>query len=369
MLMTNVHAPTKPIPLVLLLEELNFGGTQKQMLEVAKRIDRNFFVPEIWTLRHGDALMHMAKEGQIPVHTLCDTESLDTIRAIPAIWRQMQQKRPQLIHTCTAYPNIWGRIFGRLYKTSVIVGSCRAQRNVKQQHERFLWRTAHAHICNASSIYNSLHELGVPRAMLHLIPNGVDAQHFIPNSNGLVDAPELVCVGRMVKAKEQEVLLHAFMHVLKQVPKARLHFVGDGIMLEPRKKLAEDLGLGSSVIFHGASSALDHLQAARMFVFSSRDEGMPNAILEAMSCGLPIVSTNANGIADIVGHEQQGLLVEVGDVHALSQNIVRVLMNPSLAEKMSKSARKHVLENFSLENLTRRHEDVYKQLCLSAGLF
>ncbi len=366
--MDKVHAPHKPIPLVLLLEELNFGGTQKQMLEMAKRIDRNFFMPEIWTLRQGDALMHMAHEGKIPVTMLCDTETLDTIAAIPAIWRQMKQSRPVLVHTCTAYPNIWGRIFARLYRSAVVVGSCRAQRNVGQQHERYLWRTAHAHICNASSIYNSLCELGVPQTKLHLIPNGVDAEYFTPNTTGLVEAPELVCVGRMVKAKEQEVLLHAFVDVLKHVPHARLHFVGDGILLNERKQLACDLGLESNVIFHGASSAREHLQSARLFVFSSRDEGMPNAILEAMSCGLPIVSTNANGIADIVEHEKQGILVEVGDVDALAKGIVRLLTNVSLTENMGQAARKHVLENFSLENLTRMHEDVYKQLCLRAGL-
>ncbi len=363
------HAPNRPIPLVLLLEELNFGGTQKQMLEVAKRINRDFFVPEIWTLRQGDALMHMARDGNIPVTILSNTQTLDTVASIPAIFKHIQNKRPSLIHTCTAYPNIWGRIFGRLCRVPVVVGSCRAQRNVKQQHERFLWRTAHAHICNARSIYNSLHELGVPSAMLHLIPNGVDSEYFVPNPTGLTSAPELVCVGRMVKAKEQEVLLHAFVPVLKQIPKARLHFVGDGILLEERKKLAQDLGLGASVIFHGASSALKHLQAARLFVFSSRDEGMPNAILEAMSCGLPIVSTNANGIADIVEHEQQGLLVEVGDTDALSQSILTVLSTPNMAEVMGQSARKHAVEQFSLENLTIRHADVYSQLCKHAGLW
>ncbi len=367
-LMSQIQKPHKPIPLVLLLEELNFGGTQKQMLEVAKRIDRNFFMPEIWTLRQGDALMHMADEGQIPVTMLCNTKSLDTIAAIPAIWKKIYAVRPRLIHTCTAYPNIWGRIFARLHRSAVVVGSCRAQRNIKQQHERFLWRTAHAHICNASSIYSGLHELGVPHSLLHFIPNGVDTDYFSPNPAGLTTAPELVCVGRMVRAKEQEVLLHAFVQVLKQVPDAKLHFVGDGILLEERKQLALDLGLGTSVIFHGASSAREHLQTARMFVFSSRDEGMPNAILEAMSCGLPIVSTNANGIVDIVEHKKQGILVDVGDVDALAQGILSLLANASLTENMGQAARKHVVENFSLENLTRRHEDVYKQLCRDASL-
>ncbi len=360
--------PSKPIQLVYILEELRFGGTQKQMLEVAKRLDRRYFLPEIWTLRSGDDLLPLAKDYGLEVKCLCESASLRTFTAMRALLLQLKQQQPPLIHLCTAFPNVWGRIFGRLCRVPLIVGSCRAQRNVKSQHEKFLWCLAHAHICNAKSIERGLLDVGIPPRMLHTIANGVDTDFFAPNIAGLPHKVRFVNVARLVPDKDQETLIRAFAIVNAQIPQSTLHLVGDGPLRANLTSIAQELKIAENVIFHGASNNVrEHLLQAQIFVLSSLDEGTPNAVLEAMSSGLPVVATAVNGVPDIVKHNEHGLLVEAANVDALAQSMLTIASNHVMAQSMGRACRAYVLENHSLEVGACQHEAVYLDLCQRAG--
>ncbi len=363
--------PKRPLPLVFIFEEMNFGGTQKQMLEVAGRLDRRFFSPKIWTLRAGDAFMDVAKKFDIPVTFLRRDAKLRTFPASLALLRHMRKEKPEIVHLCTAFPNVWGRVWGKLCGTPAIVASCRAQRNVALQHEWLLHPLAHEHICNAKSIESALVKRGISSKHVHMIHNGVDVNHFIPNPHGLVQAPHIVCVARLVEAKNHQSLLHAFALVVQHIPHATLHLYGDGPLKNALKAQARSLGIAENVFFHGDSGNIRaHLQDARLFALASRDEGTPNALLEAMACGLPVVSTNVNGIPDVVAHGKHGFLTAVDDHHALAKYMCHILTDDaSCATHMGKAAREHMTTHFSLESATKHHELIYKQLCLRFSLF
>ncbi len=352
--------PPCPIPLVFILEEINIGGTQRQMLELSRHLDKALFAPEIWTMRGGDDFLALAKEYNVPVHFLRTDTKLKPLAAAWALWKELGKRRPPIIHLHTTFPNVWGRMLGRLRRVPVIIGSIRSKRNVRKQRERQLWRFTHAHICNAASLEQDLLSEGLPHERLFMIPNGIDTQFFSPCSEGLSTRLHIINVGRLVKEKNQETLLRAFALVQKMIPEAHLHMVGDGYLREYLQNLAAELSLQQNITFHGASNNVRKLlQASRVFVLSSIDEGTPNAILEAMACGLPIVSTAVDGIAAMLTHEEHGYLVDVYEIESMAHYILKLLQTPELAEKLGEQARKHVLENYSLKLMAQRHEAVY----------
>ncbi len=355
-----------PIPLIFLLEEANFGGTQRQTLEIALRIDKGLFSPEIWTVAGGEELLFMLKGHDIPVKILRKDPKLRPFLAAFALWRQWRKSPPMVIHLGTVFPNIWGRIFGYIFKTPVIVGGCKGQGTVRKQYERYLWRLVHAHICDAHSIKTALEDLGVPKNQVHHINNGVNVDFFTPPKH-INTEPEILCVGRMVAEKDHTTLLKAFAKVQKQVPKARLHLVGDGYLLNKMQELSHNLGLQEHVAFHGSSgNVLEHMQAARLFVLSSTSEGTPNALLEAMACGLPIVATAIAGIPDMIENEKQGLLVPPSNADTLASAILRVLQDDTLANNLGMEARKRACSAYSLNDTARKYGDVYMNLLSKA---
>lgn len=381
-----MHA--SPRTVTFILEELNFGGTQRQTLELARRLDRSRFSPRIWTLWAGMEMLSLAEAAHVPVTSLTLDTRLNPSRAVAALWRALRQDKtlrqnksgrqsqtslqnkpslPDIVHLCTAFPNIWGRILGRLAQLPCIVASCRGQGNVRGQHEWALHRLAHAHVCNALSIAESLRERGVPESQLHYIPNGVDTEYFSPSAASQ-DSPfaahsggigEILCVGRLVEDKDHETLLAALALLRHNMP-ARVHLVGDGPLRDHLRERARSLGLAEAVIFHGSDSDVrKYMRAADVLVLASRAEGMPNVILEGMACGLPVVGTRVGGIPDVVEHTVNGLLVAPARADALADALAKALR---AGPEMGLAARKTVLERYSLETMTRLHEDVYAGL-------
>lgn len=352
----------KPIPITFILEELNFGGTQKQTLELARHINRELFTPQIWTMRAGEELMEIARKASIAVDILRHDAVLRPFPAAYTLWKTLRERRPRLIHLCTAFPNVWGRLLGRLTHTPCIVASCRGQGNVRLQHERFLWHLAHSLVCDAKSIEDALLALGMPKQNLHYIPNGVDTDFFAPALQQ-VTAPEILCVGRMVEEKDHATLLKAFTIVQKRLPAARLHLVGDGPLLQQMQERVAVQNMTSSVILHGSSAQVrEHMRAAQLFVLSSVSEGTPNALLEAMACGLPVVATRVGGIPDLVQDAVHGVLIQPRDYNALAAAMLRILENPEDAMRMGRAGREHVIQTRSLCAAARQYESVYTSL-------
>lgn len=162
-----------------------------------------------------------------------------------------------------------------------------------------------------------------------------------------------------VKQKRQDVMLRAFALVHEKFPEYRLDFYGDGPDEPAMKKLTEELGLTNCVVFHGLSRTV-HKELARseLFVLSSDYEGIPNALIEAMSVGLPCVSTDCSpgGARMLITHEENGLLVKCGDPEALAEGICRFLSDRDLAIRCAKNA-VSVKERFLPEKIVNAWED------------
>lgn len=352
----------RPLKTLFLLEDLCFGGTQKQNLELAARLDRNIFEPVLLTLTGPTDLDGRA--GHIPVlHMGSGRRGAPFFFLRLGAW--LEKIKPDIIVCCTALPNIWGRIWGRLSHVPVVIGSCRGGGAPARQHERFLWRLADHIVCNSHALVDAMTGMGVPEKHLTFIPNGVDTRFFQPSpeKNG---GPLIVCVARLAADKDHRSLLRAFELVAAQMPEASLRLVGEG----PEESGLRDFirtnlspMAAAKIEFAGASAdpRPDYQQAA-VFALASVREGLPNVILEAMSSGLPVCATNAGGIPWLVKNGKNGFLSSPGDHAALAGNLLRLLRDGQLRQSMGAAGRGRVEKEFSFAYMVAAHQNLFLNL-------
>jgi len=180
-------------------------------------------------------------------------------------------------------------------------------------------------------------------------------------------AKEILFVGRLVERKGVEYLLRALRIVYPKID-VRLTVVGTGPLFPALKALTVELGLEDRVNFTGALPQQELEKAYRrcdLFVLpacydSSGDtEGLGVVLLEALSCGKPVIGSNVGGIPDIIKHEQTGLLVPEKDPEALAQAIERVLSDPSLYFSLAKNGFEYAKNTFSIQSIARRGKELY----------
>lgn len=194
-----------------------------------------------------------------------------------------------------------------------------------------------------------------PRVVL--IPNGV-AVPATPVADG---GDDVVYVGTLKEQKGVDVLLRAW--AAMGARRERLLLLGDGPERAKLEELAGALGVGGSVRFEGMRDDVDaYLRRARAFVLPSRWEGMPNALLEAMSYGLPCVATDVDGSRDLVEDARSGLLARPDDPEALAAALARILDDRALAAALGTAARARVEQSFSLPAVAARTLALYDEV-------
>src|SRR4029079_12601461 len=181
----------------------------------------------------------------------------------------------------------------------------------------------------------------VPRGKLAFLPNPLPPASTAEAA--VIAAPTVITVGRLVEQKGIDVLLKAWAEVAEALPGWRLMLVGGGPLEGELKSLAAKLNVAGSVEFTGhVSDPLPLLKGAKLFVLTSRFEGTPNALLEAMACGLPAVVSDASpGPCELIGSgdDAAGLIVPVEDAAATANAIVRLARDETLRRRLGLAAR------------------------------
>jgi colanic acid/amylovoran biosynthesis glycosyltransferase len=186
---------------------------------------------------------------------------------------------------------------------------------------------------------------------MHVVRLGVDTEEFKPVARETRLPLEIVCVGRLVAAKGQHILLHAFSRVLSRGYPVHLTLIGDG---PDRKSLENEVArrnLGGQVSFCGAlnhDQTREKIAGAGIFALASFAEGVPVALMEAMAMSIPCVSTSIAGIPELIRNEIDGLLVPPSSVEGFASAIERLVLDDTLRQRLGASGRIRVIEDYNL---------------------
>lgn len=213
--------------------------------------------------------------------------------------------------------------------------------------------------------YAQLRDAGYPESVLRLIPNAVDLARFSPRPEGRSGAgtrPHVVFVGRIVPLKGLADLVDAWA-AGNLATHASLTIAGDGPQRAALMRQARQKGVHESITFAGELANVETLLAdADVYVQPSHQEGLSNAVLEAMATGLPIVATRISGNEDVVTDGDNGMLVPPGNAAALAEALLQMVEQPALARRMGARSRALVEARFSTRAVTAQLERAYRGL-------
>ncbi len=235
-------------------------------------------------------------------------------------------------------------------------------------------RQAARFVCVSGAIAESVMQLGaVPRRRVSVVPNGIDTSAGPgPGAAGRAEAlgtlglgpsgPVIGTLGRLAEVKRQDVLIRGFARILPAHPGARLVLIGEGPERPALLELARSLGLGDRVHLAGYRADPERLLATLdAFALTSRSEGMPLAILEAWSAGVPVVASRVGGIPALVRDGVDGLLFEPGDVDGLASRLLGLLGDPALARRIGRAGRSRATSEFDSSIMASAYDRLYRE--------
>ncbi len=354
------------------------GGAERHLLELWSRLDRDRFELEIFCVRREGPFLPAVEALGWPIRDLRMGRRLYTPRGwrtVMRLRRELRRFRPHVLHAYLLGPNLIGGVAGRLAGVKVIVAAKRSVDAYESLGERLLnrWGLRLAtHVTAVSEeVAASAVALGIPRLKITVIPNGVDVERF-GRSGGAVPEPLLSLprervvvgsVGCLAARKDYGVLLEAFARVHAQRPEAVAVVLGDGPQRAALERRAHELGLNGSVLFAGERLDVDRwLPHFHLFALSSREEGIPNAVLEAMAAGRPVVATAAGGTPEVIEDGRNGRLVPPGDAEAMARALTELIENQALARRLGEQAARDARERFGIDVMVRRFESFYVSL-------
>ena len=352
------------------ITELDVGGAEKALAQLATRLDRDAFAPEVACLAGQGPIAALLRQNGVPVHLLKARGKLD----VRALWRLRKLCRTaDIVHSFLFHANIAARLAAIATGTAAVISAARVAERSRPRRRTLECRThrlVDAEVCVSNGVRDFLAAGGFPRTKLVVIPNGVDVARFegrdpaFKGRMGLSRDTRLVTtIGRLHEQKGIAAFLHAAASILQSRSDCHFLVVGTGPLEADLRRLAAELHIARHVAFLGYTDRVaEVLKATDVFVLASLWEGMPNAVLEAMAAATPVVATRVEGTEDVVEDGRTGLLVPPGDTPGLVNSILKLLDHPALAAEQGQAAQAHVRRHFPLETMVRRHEELYIEL-------
>ena len=358
---------------LFLIPSMICGGAQRVFSILLRRLDRNRFEPHLAVLEAGGAYW-----GEIPQDVVVHELGVSRVRyAAPAVVRLVRKVRPDavlstLLHvnlTLAAVKPLLPRNTRVLLRETVLTSAIFQPQADDPRTWRWLlrrlYRKADKVICLSRSMSDDLAEhFGVPRDMLVCIHNPLDVQRIRESVGGATNpfgggGPHLVSVGRLALQKGHDVLLEAMPETLKHLPSATLTIIGGGPMAAELTARAQQLGLEHAVRFAGEQeNPWKWVKHADLFVLPSRWEGMPNAVLEALALGTPVVATDCPGAMREVQREVPELvLVPPEDPAALARAMVAQCSGPGMPRRLENAEQR--LSGFSVEKIVEEYSALF----------
>jgi glycosyltransferase involved in cell wall biosynthesis len=358
---------------LLVIDELDVGGTEQQIVELVRALPRARYAPVVCCFRHGRKAEEIARLGVRVVH-LPKRGTVDP----GLVWRLvalMRAERVDVVQTFLIGANLWGRLAALVARVPVVIASERNvdvwEEPVKRVVGRLLLRVTDRLVANAEAVRAYLVGRGADPRRVTTIRNGVDLARFaapvdvvaIRRSLGLAAEDQVAAVlARLEPQKGHDVVLEAAARLRDRFPRLRWLLVGGGSAEATLRAEVAQRGLGDRVVCTGfRTDSADLLRAADFSILVSTKEGLSNTLLESLAAGRPAIASRVGGNAEVVSSEV-GILVPPRDPAALVAAVERLVAHPDEAARMGECGRERVRREFSVARMAAETAALYDEL-------
>ena len=352
---------------------LGRGGAERLLVSMAKRLDRSSFDLEVaFVLPWKDALVPELERLDVPVHCLGGSRALDP-RWVVRLRNLVRRGRFDLVHTHTPYVAVGAR---RMIRPCIIHtehNTWPTYRPLTRWANRLTYPRNTAVIAVSNAVAKSIRPIPFAQVWppVDVIHHGPELPATTESTTGarararvelgISDSALVVgTVGNFTPKKDHHTLLKATALIAERHNALRLVLVGSGPLERSLRRSTEAMALEDRVVFAGSRDDVATLMPAfDVFALSSRNEGLPIAMLEAMGSGVPCVATAVGGVPEVITDGREGLLVPPGDARALAEALSTMLCDPEVRESASDHGA-WTARCFDLTQAARRTEDLYR---------
>lgn len=368
------------IKVYFFLPTLNGGGAERVTINILKGIDRNTFSQKLIL---GNKIGAYIKEVP-PYVPVMDLHKKHVRYALLELGKLLRREEPDILFSALGHANLVALMSSFLARnaTKVVVSihttpsrAALEKRSLKSKLvfrlEPVLYSRADKVVVVSKGVKNDVEEcLGLKKEKIALIHNPIVDYKLIKLSHQRINHPWLnnpdisviISVGRLSEAKDYSTLLKAFRVVRNKLP-AKLVILGEGKARRFLENLAEKLNIESHLEMPGfIENPYKYVAKASVFVLSSTREGLPTVLVEAMACGVPVVSTDCPfGPKEIIEQGINGILVPVRNPKLLAEAILKVLRNKDLSTKLIKEEKKRA-KDFEINKIVKEYEKLFLNL-------
>lgn len=357
---------------------LPVGGAETLMLNIAKNIDRDRFDLTVCCLSEKGDIGRQIEECGIEVISLGNKKigSLN-IPLLLKLTNLIKHKGFHIVHTHMYNAGFYGRLAARLANTPVILFSVHNIYQKTKPHRMFINRllsiiTDRVFVATSTVMADVMQYDRVPLEKMEIIPYGIDTDPFAETHDRNAVRKELglktedIVIGnvaRLEPAKGQSFLIEAVKVLKDRDINMKCLIIGSGRLEQELKGLADSLEINDRIIFLGTRTDLPRLFSAMdIFVFPSLWEGLPLSLLSAMASGLPIITTHAGGVKDVIVNGENGIVIPTSNPSAAAEAIKKMICDQRLRQRLSDRAKRDVMQNYSAMVMTKRLEKAYETI-------
>ena len=369
-----------PLKIFFISISLSGGGAERIIIQILKNLNRQRFKPYLVLFEKKGSYLSQLPED-VKLYNLKKRRRSDFFKLVVKLAHIIGSENPDVVVSFLSYTNIVSILAKKLSFRNprvIIHQDTFTSESLKnsgfRRTKKILIKKCYPSVEHIISVSNGVKEdlvnnFHLPEKLIEVIYNAVDREEVKKLSLEAVnhswfnsEVPCIIAVGRLTKLKGFSILLQAFSLVRKQSP-CKLIILGDGEQGASLEKMSQNLEIENDVAFLGfQNNPYKYLAHSDIFVLSSLWEGFGIVIIEAMACGVPVISTRCPyGPEEIIADGLNGLLVPVGDVEGMAQAILQLLSDEPLRKQLAEEGRRRA-EDFKAERMVSQYEKLFEQV-------
>ena len=353
----------------LMTNSFETGGSERQFVDLARALQPTKYRVSLGCLQENGPLR--IDLGEVQHFDLGG--SLYQPRSMRARYRlaaYLRRNKIAVAHAFDFYTNLALIPAAKMARTPVVIGSQRQLGDLLSSSQRraqlAMFRWADCVICNSRAAADRLIQQGLNPERAVVIGNGLSPAAFadaVPIAPRRPDIFRVGIIARMnARSKNHRMLLEVAARLRHVLPNLEIVLVGDGPLRPELENMAEELGIRDRVQFLGERRDIPAILASLdVTVLPSASESLSNAILESMAAGVPVIANEVGGNLELLS-EGRGILVPPNDVEQLAAAVQQMAADVPMREKLSRIARRFAEENFTIDQMRRKHEELYAEL-------